>query len=85
MATTSTTDRRVLRHRRAKIAPHAKGFSDSVRATLQGTVREVDLIQAEKLAATVEHMAGEPLHTARRREIVATLRLLITATRAGLK
>jgi hypothetical protein len=46
MATTSTTDRRVLRHRRAKV---------------------------------------EPLHAARRREIVATLRLLITATRSGSK
>jgi hypothetical protein len=53
---------------------------------LQGGLRNVDLIQAEKLATTVEYMtSGEPLNAARRRDIVATLRLLVAGARLGLK
>jgi hypothetical protein len=69
-------NRRVPPNRRRKT------FDDSIRGAVAPSLLDVDLVEAETLASTVAHMTNrETLSTDRRREIVATIRLLIAVAR----
>jgi hypothetical protein len=69
-------NRRVLPNRRKRT------FDDSIRGAVEPRLLDVDLVDAEALASAVAHMTSkETLSTDRRREIVATIRLLIAVAR----